>query len=233
MSSCESWRGDTRLRAIHSWTSIPSMGLSRSEQMARIRGRDTAPELRLRRALWRAGLRFKLKKVGLRVRPDVIFVGIRPVAVFIDGCFWHGCPEHYTPPRSAIPFWSEKLGENVERDRRQTLALEAEGWRVVRFWECEVIESLDRCVVRVERALQGLRSTGDQAWRVVRVDWLNDARSLERRWLQHLHDPAKVLFEERPRSTAKALLPRVDVLRTTRVRKTIGKGHRRRTTRRP
>ena len=59
------------------------------------------------------------------------------------GCFWHGCPDHYVPPRSTIDFWSKKLAENVARDRRQTLALEAAGWRVVRVWECEVIESLD------------------------------------------------------------------------------------------
>src|SRR5712692_8006639 len=122
------------------------MGLSRSEQMARIRGRDTLPEIRLRRALWRAGLRFRLKHPGMRIRPDLVLsCDAFRLAVFIDGCFWHGCPEHYVPPRSAIDFWAKKLAENVQRDRRQTLALECADWHVVRFWECEVIESLDRC----------------------------------------------------------------------------------------
>src|SRR5439155_2473646 len=117
-----------------------AMSLSRSEQMARIRGRDTAPEVRLRQALWRAGLRFRLKRSDLSIRPDLVFASASRIAVFIDGCFWHGCPDHYVPPRSAIGFWSKKLAVNVERDCRQTLALEAAGWRVLRFWECEVIE---------------------------------------------------------------------------------------------
>src|SRR6267143_5444760 len=142
------------------------MGLTRSEQMARIRGRDTAPEVRLRQALWRAGLRFRLKRSGLAIRPDLVFGSVPGIAVFIDGCFWHGCPDHYAPPRSAIEFWSKKLAGNVDRDRRQTLALEAEGWRVLRFWECEVIETLERCVRRVQQALQGSRVAPVRAWRV-------------------------------------------------------------------
>src|SRR5437016_6473346 len=154
------------------------MGLTRSEQMARIRGRDTAPEVRLRQALWRAGLRFRLKGSGLAIRPDLVFGCAPCIAVFIDGCFWHGCPDHYAPPRSAIGFWSKKLAENVERDRRQTLTLEAAGWRVLRFWECEVIENIDRCVLRVQRALQGSRFGRGRAWRVDRTESLHDARNL-------------------------------------------------------
>jgi DNA mismatch endonuclease (patch repair protein) len=184
------------------------MGLTRSEQMARIRGRDTAPEMRLRQALWRAGLRFRLKKSGLAIRPDLVFGSTPGIAVFIDGCFWHGCPDHYVPPRSAIEFWSKKLAENVERDRRQTLALEAAGWRVLRFWECEVIESLDRCIGRIRRSLQGSGHGPGRAWRVARIEWLDEARNFERRWLQDLHDPTKVLPQERRRITSKARLPK-------------------------
>jgi DNA mismatch endonuclease (patch repair protein) len=194
------------------------MGLSRSEQMARIRGHDTAPEMRLRQALWRAGLRFRLKESGLTIRPDLVFGTAAKIAVFIDGCFWHGCPDHYTPPRSAIEFWSKKLEENVERDRRQTLELEAAGWRVLRFWECEVIESIDRCVLRVQRALQGSRFGRGRAWRVIRIEWLDAARNLERRWLQDLRDPTKLLSQERRRLTAKARPPKVRAAKAVPVR---------------
>src|SRR5882762_7020642 len=144
------------------------MALSRSEQMAQIKGRDTLPEMRLRRALWRAGLRFRLRYPGMRIRKDLVLsCDAFRLAVFLDGCFWHGCPDHYVPPRSAIELWSQKLAGNVERDRRQTLVLEAAGWRVLRFWECEVIESRDRCVARVRRALQGSnRGLGRRGWRV-------------------------------------------------------------------
>ena len=178
------------------------MALTRSQQMARIRGRDTSPELRLRQALWRAGLRFRLNKLGLSLRPDLVLGANPSIAVFIDGCFWHGCPEHYVPPRSAIDFWSRKLGVNVERDRRQTLALEAEGWRVLRFWECEVIESLDRCVARVRQAFQGDPSRSHRAWRVSRIEWLDAARNLERRWLEDLRDANIVRAQERRRMAA-------------------------------
>ena len=199
------------------------MGLTRSEQMARIRGRNTAPEMRLRQALWRAGLRFRLKKSGLAIRPDLVFGTGPGIAVFIDGCFWHGCPDHYVPPRSAVEFWSKKLTGNVERDRRQTLALEAAGWRVIRFWECEVIESIDRCVLRVQRALQGSRIGRGCAWRVARIEWLDDARSLERRWLQDLHDPTKLFPQERRRMTAKARPPKVEIARVPIRRSTLRK----------
>jgi DNA mismatch endonuclease, patch repair protein len=202
------------------------MGLTRSEQMARIRWRDTAPEMRLRQALWRAGLRFRLKKSGLTIRPDLIFGPAPGIAVFIDGCFWHGCPDHYVPPRSAIEFWSRKLAGNVERDRRQTLALEAAGWRVLRFWECEVIESLDRCVGRIRRALQGSPYKQRRPWRVGRIEWLDAARTLERRWLEDLHDPTKTLPQERRRMTTKARPPKATAVGVARraLRKSWGRG---------
>ncbi|HYO69174.1 MAG TPA: very short patch repair endonuclease, partial [Archangium sp.] len=87
------------------------MGLTRSEQMSRIRGKDTSPERLLRSALWRAGLRFRLQSRTPYGRPDVVFSKAR-VAVFIDGCFWHGCPDHYVRPRTRNDFWSSKLLEN-------------------------------------------------------------------------------------------------------------------------
>jgi DNA mismatch endonuclease (patch repair protein) len=185
--------------------------------------------MRLRQALWRQGLHFRLKKSGLTIRPDLVFGPAPGIAVFIDGCFWHGCPDHYVPPRSAIGFWSKKLAGNVERDRRQTLALEAAGWRVLRFWECEVIESLDRCVGRVRQALQGSAYERGRAWRVTRIEWLDDARNLERRWLQDLHDPTKMQPQERRRMTAKARPPKAKAAKLPVGRSTLRKrGGRRR-----
>lgn len=161
------------------------MALSRSEQMSRIRGKDTSPERILRSALWRAGLRFRLQARTPYGRPDVVFLKAR-VAVFIDGCFWHGCPAHYVRPRTRNEFWSSKLLENVERDRRQTLQLEAEGWRVCRLWEHEIFETLPDVVETVRAALQHAQWSPPGSWRVVQVDPLPGDDDMEQRWLEEL-----------------------------------------------
>jgi DNA mismatch endonuclease (patch repair protein) len=104
------------------------------------RKRDTGPELRLRSALNRRGLRYRLGVAivadGVRVVPDVVFPS-RGVAVFLDGCWWHRCPEHANEPRANTGYWLPKLARNVERDRRVDAALRADGWAVVRVWEHE------------------------------------------------------------------------------------------------
>ena len=111
--------------------------------MARIRGRDTAPEMALRRCLYANGLRYR---VGFRcegARPDVVFPQAR-VAVFVDGCFWHGCPIHAVRPKTNAEFWSSKLAGNAARDRRQAESLTAAGWIVLRYWEHEVDQDVGR-----------------------------------------------------------------------------------------
>ncbi len=163
------------------------MSLSRSEQMSRIRGRDTSPELLLRSALWRAGLRFRLHARTPHGRPDVVFPRLK-VAVFIDGCFWHGCPEHYVRPRTRDEFWSSKLRENVERDRRQTLLLEEGGWRVCRFWEHQIFESLAEVVECVRQALQDGKWTPSASWRVVQVIPQAGEGDMEQRCMEELRD---------------------------------------------
>ena len=118
------------------------------------RRRDTSPELRLRRRLhalgWRYRLDLRLTAGGRRPRPDVVFTR-RRVAVFVDGCFWHGCPEHGRVPggRNAA-YWEAKLSRNRARDELDTAALAEAGWRVVRLWEHA---SLDEAVAAVEAAL--------------------------------------------------------------------------------
>ena len=115
--------------------------------MAAIRRRDTSPEREVRRVLHARGLRFRvdfpIRLAGQRpIRPDIAFTR-RRLAIFIDGCFWHGCPEHGQRPdiRNAS-YWSPKLAANHERDARHTAALEAADWTVLRFWEHEPVATV-------------------------------------------------------------------------------------------
>jgi DNA mismatch endonuclease (patch repair protein) len=105
-------------------------------------GRDTQPEARLRSLLHRQGLRFRKHTnplAELRCQADVIFRRAR-VAVFLDGCFWHGCPVHGRTPRLNSEFWSAKIERNRKRDDRNSAALEAAGWVVLRYWEHDDLE---------------------------------------------------------------------------------------------
>ncbi len=121
--------------------------------MAAIRRRDTKPEVRIRSTLHRLGYRFR-KDHPIRieekvVRPDIAFTK-RRVAVFVDGCFWHSCPEHGHRPRVNDEYWSPKLAGNALRDRAQTAALQSQGWIVLRFWEHEAEEDV---VARIREAI--------------------------------------------------------------------------------
>lgn len=119
--------------------------------MAAIRGRDTRPELILRQALWARGYRFRLRQ-KLPGSPDLVFRRVR-VAVFVDGCFWHGCPLHYRRPPRNTGYWDRKLERNILRDRRTDAELEKAGWTVVRIWEHEVIAELPQVIERVRIAV--------------------------------------------------------------------------------
>lgn len=111
----------------------------RSARMALIRSNDTSPEVTLRRALHRLGLRYVLRKKGLPGKPDLVFPKHRAV-VFVHGCFWHrhhGC-KIATTPKSNTQFWTDKFDRNVARDARVQDELQARGWRVFVAWECEL-----------------------------------------------------------------------------------------------
>jgi DNA mismatch endonuclease (patch repair protein) len=112
---------------------------SASNRMARVRQRDTDPEMALRRELYQRNLRYKVNYTVLE-RPrrvaDVAFPGLR-VAVFVDGCFWHGCPEHATWPKTNSQFWLTKIEANRARDADTNARLLAAGWHVLRVWEHE------------------------------------------------------------------------------------------------
>jgi DNA mismatch endonuclease, patch repair protein len=163
------------------------VALTRSENMARIKGRDTSPEHRLRRAFWAIGLRYRKQKRIEGVRPDIVFLGPR-IAVFVDGCFWHGCPVHYVRPRSRTDFWSLKLMTNVKRDIRQTAMLESRGWKVLRFWEHEVDSDLGRVISEVRRAVNGGEPVVGGDMRVIRVVPETGEGNLEDRHLVSLRD---------------------------------------------
>ena len=124
--------------------------------MRAIKRTGTKPELALRSALHRQGYRFRKDyrldlASGARVRPDIAFTA-RRVAVFVDGCFWHVCPEHGRDPTVNEWYWAPKLRRNMERDRAADAALAAAGWQVVRVWEHE---SLDAAIAAVVAALDG------------------------------------------------------------------------------
>jgi DNA mismatch endonuclease (patch repair protein) len=124
------------------------------------KSRDTRPELQLRRSVHRRGLRYRLGVTvtveGLKVRPDLTFKSDR-VAVFVDGCFWHACPDHGRRPRKNSEYWGPKLDRNVARDRLVDTALTAAGWVVLRVWEHEDAEEAGIRVARVVTARGGKR----------------------------------------------------------------------------
>jgi DNA mismatch endonuclease (patch repair protein) len=107
-------------------------------RMTRQRRRDTGPEMAIRRLLFARGLRYRVDAAlpGMRRRADMLFRSAK-VAVFVDGCFWHGCPEHGTRPKSNASWWAEKIATNVQRDRDTDQRLAMAGWHVMRVWEHE------------------------------------------------------------------------------------------------
>jgi DNA mismatch endonuclease (patch repair protein) len=117
----------------------------RRRNMQANRRRDTKPEVAVRRLLHARGLRYRcdfpLVVEGSRVRPDIVFTRAH-VAVFVDGCFWHACPDHGRQPRVNDGYWRPKLQRNKERDERNTSALRNAGWIVIRAWEHESAESI-------------------------------------------------------------------------------------------
>ncbi|MYX76262.1 very short patch repair endonuclease [Streptomyces sp. SID3915] len=118
-----------------SWAS----SAARRRNMQAIRSRDTKPEQVIRRLVHANGLRYRVAAKplpDLRRTADLVF---RPakVAVFIDGCYWHGCPEHYVPPKTNSGYWSDKVARNMARDHDTNSRLKEAGWTVLRFWEHE------------------------------------------------------------------------------------------------
>ncbi|MFC0454461.1 very short patch repair endonuclease [Rhodococcus jostii] len=118
---------------------MPATDPATSARMRAQRRRDTAPEFALRRELHRRGVRYFVDRApmkGVRRRADLVFPR-RKVAVYVDGCFWHSCPQHATFPKNNAQWWADKLAGNVTRDRDTDTRLTDAGWTVVRIWEHE------------------------------------------------------------------------------------------------
>lgn len=136
----------------------------RSERMSRVRrAGNRSTELRMIDLFRAAGIRGWRRHARLSGAPDFVFRRER-VAVFVDGCFWHGCPRHRRTPKTRIPFWTAKLTGNMRRDRAVNRELRASGWIVVRIWECALARSCaKRAVARISRALGRSRRNGIQS----------------------------------------------------------------------
>ncbi|MFI8227324.1 very short patch repair endonuclease [Streptomyces sp. NPDC085900] len=148
MASNEPWEPP-----VGSWAS----SAARRRNMQAIRSRDTTPERLIRRLVHAQGLRYRVAArplPDLRRTADMVF---RPakVAVFIDGCYWHGCPVHYVPPKTNPGYWSDKVARNMARDRDTDQRLEEAGWTVLRFWEHEPSED---CAARIAAEVDKRRS---------------------------------------------------------------------------
>jgi DNA mismatch endonuclease (patch repair protein) len=127
------------------------------------RKRDTRPELRLRSALHREGLRYRVACRPLAGRPwtaDLVFRSLQ-VAVFVDGCYWHGCPDHYARPRTNATYWGPKIEGNRRRDALVDAELIQAGWRVLRLWEHEPLAAAMAAVVATVRLAHHERRVGD------------------------------------------------------------------------
>ncbi|MER6380709.1 very short patch repair endonuclease [Streptomyces sp. NPDC001127] len=138
-----------------SWAS----SAARRRNMQAIRSRDTTPERLIRRLVHAQGLRYRVAArplPDLRRTADMVFRSAK-VAIFIDGCYWHGCPEHYVPPKTNPGYWSDKVTRNVARDRDTDQRLIEAGWMVLRFWEHEPSEECVAQIVAEVRKRRGQR----------------------------------------------------------------------------
>lgn len=129
-------------------------GAATRKTMQGNRGRDTKAELAVRRLVHANGLRYRVNarpEPELRRTADLLFTRAR-VAVFIDGCYWHGCPEHFSMPATNLEYWSTKIGRNQARDLETTTLLEARGWLVLRFWEHEPPIAVAERIAQLVRA---------------------------------------------------------------------------------
>jgi DNA mismatch endonuclease (patch repair protein) len=144
--------------------------------MRAVKSEKTGPELALRRAMWRRNLRgYRTAVKGIRGAPDIAYPGKR-IAIFIDGCYWHGCPQHCRRPSSNQSYWFAKIDRNMARDAATTDALRAEGWTVLRIWEHEVREDVGAVIDRIAAALTGATMPAS---------------------LSHHHAPLRLVAEER------------------------------------
>ena len=125
----------------------------RSKIMSRIRGKNSKPELLLRKSLFNAGYRYRISYRIDGYRPDIVLISDR-IAIFVDGCFWHKCPRCYSEPKSNRRYWIPKIDENIVRDRKIDALLRGDDWHVLHFWEHEINEDTERCLAKITQAAE-------------------------------------------------------------------------------
>lgn len=131
--------------------------ISRSENMRRIKSKDTSIEILLRKELWKRGLRYRKNVKDVFGKPDIVFKG-KKLAVFADSEFWHGkyLMEGKYIPKTNTEFWVEKIERNIERDKEVNQKLKDDGWKVLRFWESDIRKNVASCADIVEKTLRSL-----------------------------------------------------------------------------
>lgn len=125
----------------------------RKYNMSRIRGKNTGPEIKLRKLLWSQGIRGYRIHFNLSGKPDIVFTK-KKIAIFIDGCFWHKCPICFQEPKTRKDFWMKKIDSNIERDQKNTKKLQDDGWTVLRLWEHEIRKTPEDVLRKIRQTLQ-------------------------------------------------------------------------------
>lgn len=120
----------------------------RTYNMSRIRGKNTAPEIKLRKMLFASGVRGYRIHYNLPGKPDIVFIK-KKIAVFIDGCFWHKCPVCFQEPETRKDFWMKKIQSNIDRDKKVNEQLKNDGWAVIRIWEHEIKKEPEEAVKKI------------------------------------------------------------------------------------
>lgn len=137
------------------WINMKKEPLSRSEIMSHVKGKDTAIEIKLRKALWQKGFRYRKNCKDIFGKPDICFK-TKKVAIFCDSEFWHGKSylEGKGVPKTNSEYWMEKFNKNINRDIAVTKQLQDDGWTVLRFWENDINKDLDFCISKIVNILQ-------------------------------------------------------------------------------
>jgi len=129
----------------------------RSYNMSQIKGRNTGAEVRFRRELFKKGIKGYRISVKIPGKPDIVFTRLK-LAIFVDGCFWHKCPNCFSFPKSNRTFWKNKIEDNVLRDKTINKELKRLGFKVLRIWEHDLEKDMRKCVNKVETRLNVLKN---------------------------------------------------------------------------
>jgi len=120
----------------------------RTYNMSQIRGKNTRPEVKLRKLLWSEGVRGYRIHYNLPGKPDIVFTK-KKIAIFMDGCFWHKCPVCFQEPETRKEFWMKKIQSNIDRDKKVDKQLKDDGWTVIRIWEHEIKKEPENAVKKI------------------------------------------------------------------------------------